>query len=46
MLRHATFKVTADVYTQAITPARREAHNKVVKQFKTVPGKDGGKNGQ
>ena len=46
MLRHATFKVTADVYTQAITAARREAHNKVVKQFKTVLGKDGGKNGQ
>jgi integrase len=46
MLRHATFKVTADVYTQAITPAKREAHNKVVKQLMTVPGKDGGKNGQ
>ena len=41
MLRHATFKVTADIYTQAITPAKREAHNKVVKQLIAEPGRDG-----
>lgn len=40
MLRHATFKVTADVYTQAITPAKREAHNKVVRQLITMPDND------
>jgi site-specific recombinase XerD len=45
MLRHATFKVTADIYTQAITPAKREAHNKVVKQLITAGTKDEG-NGQ
>ena len=37
MLRHATFKVTADIYTQAITPAKREAHKKVVKQLIAAP---------
>jgi site-specific recombinase XerD len=28
MLRHATFKVTADIYTQAITDTKREATTK------------------
>lgn len=37
MLRHATFKVTADIYTQAITPTKREAHNKVVKLLIAEP---------
>lgn len=41
MLRHATFKVTADIYTQAITPTKREAHNKVVKQLMAEPDRDG-----
>ena len=41
MLRHATFKVTADIYTQAITPTKRDAHNKVVKQLIAEPGRDG-----
>jgi integrase len=41
MLRHATFKVTADIYTQAITDTKRDAHNKVVKQLIAEPGKDG-----
>ena len=40
MLRHATFKVTADIYTQAITDTKREAHNKVVKQLIAEPGRD------
>ena len=40
MLRHATFKVTADIYTQAITPAKREAHNEVVRQLITMPDND------
>ena len=41
MLRHATFKVTADIYTQAITDTKREAHNKVVKQLIAEPGRMG-----
>jgi len=31
LLRHATFKVTADTYTQAVTPVKRDAHAKVAK---------------
>ena len=31
LLRHATFKVTADTYTQAVTPVKREAQAKVAK---------------
>ncbi|HLQ51476.1 MAG TPA: tyrosine-type recombinase/integrase, partial [Terriglobales bacterium] len=45
-LRHATFKVTADIYTQAITPTKRAAHNKVVKQLIAVPDTDDGENGK
>ncbi len=41
MLRHATFKVTADIYTQAVTPTKRDAHNKVVKQLIAEPGRMG-----
>ena len=46
MLRHATFKVTADVYTQAITDTKREAHNKVVKQLIAEPDRDDGENAE
>jgi hypothetical protein len=31
LLRHATFKVTADTYTQAITPVKRHAQARVAK---------------
>jgi integrase len=31
LLRHATFKVTADNYTQAVTPVKRQAQAKVAK---------------
>lgn len=31
LLRHATFKVTADTYTQAVTPVKREAQAKIAK---------------
>src|SRR6266571_5598665 len=31
LLRHATFKVTADTYTQAVTPVKRNAHARVAK---------------
>ena len=31
LLRHATFKVTADTYTQAVTPVKREAQAKVAR---------------
>ena len=46
MLRHAAFKVTADIYTQAITDTKREAHNKVVKQLIAEPGRDDGENAE
>lgn len=32
-LRHANFKVTMDVYTQAVTEVKRSAHNRVVRQI-------------
>jgi integrase len=38
LLRHANYKVTADVYTQAITKAKREAQTRVVKMI--LPVKD------
>lgn len=33
LLRHANFKVTMDVYTQAVTTVKRTAHSKVAKQI-------------
>jgi integrase len=33
LLRHANFKVTMDVYTQAVTEAKRTAHSRVVRQI-------------
>jgi integrase len=33
LLRHATFKVTADTYTQAVTPVKRDAQAKIAKQI-------------
>ena len=33
LLRHANFKVTMDVYTQAITETKRKAHSRVVSQI-------------
>ena len=38
LLRHATYKVTADVYTQAVTKTKREAQTRVVRMI--LPGKD------
>ena len=32
-LRHANFKVTMDVYTQAVTEVKRSAHRRVVRQI-------------
>ena len=31
LLRYATFKVTADTYTQAVTPVKRDAQAKVAR---------------
>jgi integrase len=31
LLRHATFKVTADTYTQAVTPVKRDAQARIAK---------------
>jgi integrase len=33
LLRHANYRVTADVYTQAMTAAKREAQAKVVRMI-------------
>lgn len=43
LLRHANFKVTMDVYTQAITETKRKAQSRVVRQIlrtKTEEGED------
>ena len=37
LLRHSNYKVTADVYTQAMTKAKREAQSRVVRMI--LPGK-------
>lgn len=36
-LRHANFKVTMDVYTQAVMTIKRSAHDRVVRQIIDVP---------
>jgi integrase len=33
LLRHANYKVTADTYTQAVTPTKRAAQTKLVRMF-------------
>ena len=33
LLRHANYKVTADIYTQAMTKAKREAQTRVVRMI-------------
>jgi integrase len=33
LLRHSNYKVTADVYTQAMTKAKREAQTRVVRMI-------------
>ncbi len=37
LLRHANFKMTADTYTQAVTPTKRAAQTKLVRMI--LPGK-------
>ena len=37
LLRHSNYKVTADVYIQAMTKAKREAQSRVVRMI--LPGK-------
>jgi integrase len=41
LLRHSNYKVTADTYTQAVTPTKRAAHTKLVKMI-LVPSKQAG----
>jgi integrase len=36
LLRHATVKMTLEVYTQAVTPAKRNAQSKVAGMLKGV----------
>jgi integrase len=44
LLRHSNYKVTADVYTQAVTSKKREAQSRVVRMI--LPGANGkGRNG-
>ena len=31
LLRHANYKVTADIYTQAMTPVKRRAQTRIVR---------------
>src|SRR5215469_18642037 len=38
LLRHSNYKVTADTYTQAVTPMKRAAQTKLVKMI-LLPGK-------
>ena len=38
LLRHSNYKVTADTYTQAVTPTKRAAQTKLVKMI-LLPGK-------
>jgi integrase len=33
LLRHSNYKVTADTYTQAVTPMKRAAQTKLVKMI-------------
>ena len=33
LLRHSNYKVTADTYTQAVTPTKRAAQSKLVKMI-------------
>ncbi len=35
LLRHATVKMTLEVYAQAVTPAKREAQSKVAELLKS-----------
>ncbi|MGO9638860.1 MAG: tyrosine-type recombinase/integrase, partial [Terracidiphilus sp.] len=35
-LRHASSRITLDVYTQAVTPAKREAQRKVVEMIRPI----------
>jgi integrase len=36
LLRHANSRTTLDVYTQAVTPAKREAQSKIVQMFRAT----------
>jgi integrase len=35
-LRHANFKVTIDVYTQAVIDIKRDAHSRMVRQIMNI----------
>jgi integrase len=38
LLRHATIKVTLEVYAQAVTPAKRQAQSKIAGMLKEKAG--------
>jgi integrase len=40
LLRHATVKMTLEVYTQAVTPAKRKAQSKVAGMLKAGTGRN------
>jgi hypothetical protein len=37
LLRHANSRITLDIYTQAMSPEKREAQTRVVKMFLNDP---------
>ena len=45
LLRHSSIKVTMDIYTQAVTSAKRKAQSRVVEQIVPKPEAEGGMRG-
>lgn len=45
LLRHANSRITLDTYTQAVTPAKREAQDKVVRAIQAARGQAGQERG-
>jgi hypothetical protein len=42
LLRHASVKITPDIYTQAMIPAKRKAHSRVVAMIRPESRANGG----
>jgi len=42
LLRHATIKMTLEVYAQAVTPAKRQAQSKIAGMLKEQPARSEG----
>jgi site-specific recombinase XerD len=46
LLRHSSIRITMDVYTQAMSPAKRAAQSKVVSMFRPELREQGGQNSE